>query len=79
MSIQDDLNTAVGVLTLALAKLAEAYDALSRAMHTAAATGKPTDGYESLSSEIQTLMNFVADEAILTIQKMAEDEAGSRG
>jgi hypothetical protein len=78
-SVFDELTEAAGILVLAIVKLSEAQTALGRAGDAAAATGKPTDDYERLGAEIQTLMDFVAGQILDFIRKMAEDEAGSRG
>jgi hypothetical protein len=78
-SVADELNAAVGILTEAVVKLAQAEVAIGRAKDAANATGKPIDGLETLRSDLQTLVSFVVEQAISTIQKMAEDEAGSRG
>lgn len=78
-SVLDELHTALGLITLALGKLAETDKVLGRARDAAAATGKPTDGLDLLRSEIATLIVLGLEHAVEYIGKMAEDEAGSRG
>jgi hypothetical protein len=78
-SLAQELNDAVGLLGMALIKLAQADVVLGRARDAASANGRHTEGYETLRLEIETLVGFVKDEVIATIQKMAEEEAGTRG
>ena len=78
-SVEDELRDAIGELAGAVGSLHRAVVALDRARDAAAASGKPTDNYQSLRAEIETLMTFIPEQVIDIIRKMAEDEAGSRG
>ena len=78
-TVGEELRDALDILREALIRLGLADVVLSRARDAAAANGMPTDGLEGLRVEIETLVGFVRDTAIVTLQKMAEDEAGSRG
>jgi hypothetical protein len=78
-SVYDELHASIGFLAEAVAKLQKAADVLGRAREAAAASGKPTDTYEKMRAEVETLMGFVAEHVIDTVRKMAEAETGSHG
>ena len=62
-----------------MAKLHEAVVVLDGARDTAASRGKPTDSFETLRKEIETLQSIMGEQVIVMLRKMAEEEAGSRG
>jgi hypothetical protein len=78
-SLEDELLAAMGIVVQAIAKLHEAVVVLDSARDTAAARGKPTDGFETLRKEMETLQNIMGEQVVAMLRKMAEEEAGSRG
>ena len=77
--IWEELQDAVTLLKHALGRLSMAEILVARARDEATEAGKPADGYEHLRVEIETLVEFIREKGIDTLQKLAEVEAGSLG
>jgi hypothetical protein len=77
--IWDELQDALSLLKQAIHRLSLAEILIARARDEATEAGKPADGYEHLRVELETLVGFINEKGIDTIQKLAEVEAGSLG
>jgi len=77
--VWNELQVALDILREAVHKVSLAEVVIARARDAAVAAGKPSDGYEALRVELETIVGFVNEKGIETIQKLAEVEAGSLG
>ena len=78
-SVAEELASVRVALNAAMNELSLAEFIMARARAAAERAGKPTDTFDRIGSELQTLVGFANEKGAELLQELAVDEADSRG